>query len=263
MFKASGCSLEGYIGSACPNIPLRLRRKVANALRLSCSDSFPLLSGIATLNSSIWYSFLSSDSMYSNGIAQAMNSTENLTQSNSSMQPSQVQDGLLFNGSLKQYLIRNQGLSVSNSTVMVRANFSGSATNGALIKNSPINDNGGWGLGIGNQDFDTPGNQVLGLLESIAWMRSGSFVDGSFYNYEFSCAGNTSYLFVDSKFISYLQQIAYQPSSSILLVGGYVAGSNNRCYTGKIQSVMLFNQVISNAARPWISNFLKIYSSLI
>jgi hypothetical protein len=164
-----------------------------------------------------------------------------------------VGDGLTFGaGTGESNVSSTFGLGITNVTMECWANITSLSQKGAFIKIGGTSPNQGYGIGVGNGTFETPGSSFLVLLEGRRWITAGTFTTGWHHFANVINASGFSTAFIDGLQVynETSGTLPLAPSSSITKFGGYTgsagAATENRHFTGTLDEIRISPTVRSN-----------------
>lgn len=109
----------------------------------------------------------------------------------------------------------------------------------------------GYSLGIGNNYFTSPGNEIVGLFSCIRWIPSGANWNSGWNGFGMSIDGNgTARFYKNGVLVSTSSGGAPAAVSGFYYTGrciGDEGSPSERAFEGKLSSVQLYNRVLSDS----------------
>jgi len=156
-----------------------------------------------------------------------------------------VNSAMAFSAPSTQYLNAPStfGLGNTNVTLTLWVYQATASASGQYMK---VGNIGGYGLGIGNGNFDNvnPGPEIIGLFEGIRWIDTNTSLGTGwhFLAMTISSVGTPS-IYRDGTLVgSYAGASAQSPSGDSTQIGGR---SGSRYTTGSIDDVRVYNRALS------------------
>lgn len=151
-----------------------------------------------------------------------------------------------FNGSSDQVSIpSNFGIDTSNASVAMWVNVPSTSDKGTFIKIG--GRSGGFGIGVGSNNFDGNGNKLIMLYEYVRWIPTNTSIGTGWHHVAMvidSSGVPTAYL-DGQKAGSYPGGSARMPEAAAG-IGGYLSGEGWRNFTGIIDEVQIYNRALSS-----------------
>jgi hypothetical protein len=132
---------------------------------------------------------------------------------------------------------------IGNISMFCWINASGSLGRGTFMKNG---SKYGISFGIGSYQLDTSGNQLLGLYESIRWVRTGIVIPDGWHHMGImvNSAGMPFFVMDGVNLGSVPGTVPGIPDTFSYIGGTYVS---NRNFTGQIRDARFYNGMLGSA----------------
>ncbi|MCL5009365.1 MAG: hypothetical protein M1433_00045 [Candidatus Parvarchaeota archaeon] len=167
--------------------------------------------------------------------------------SNGTVIPSWLESGNIatFNGASSYVNIPTVTTRIKNVTIGLWAFIQNTSLHGTFVKLGS-NIDGGYGVGVGNVDFDTAGNQLIGLFEGVRWIYSGKNI-GIGWHYITFIINDTgaACFYLDGNFITCSAGRGANPPDSTSAIGADY-NDVSRYFPGKIANVQIYNTALSS-----------------
>jgi len=157
------------------------------------------------------------------------------------------QGSIVFNGTGSFVSSSLSVNSISNVTVQCWANISTTSNRGAFVKVG--GGSNGYSIGVGLNDFDNLGNEIIGLFPGIRWIDTNTTY-GTGWKMATLVIGATSIptIYVNASLIgSYSGLAPTTPTANVYVgrnVGDELVGTP-RTFSGNIANVQIYNRVLS------------------
>ena len=149
-----------------------------------------------------------------------------------------------FNGQNSNVSTSLPTTAVESVSINVWAYIPSVSDHGAFVKLGPGSD-GGYGIGVGGDNWDSSGNQLWALFEAIRWIDCGTNIGTGwhFITLVLNSSGVPS-CYLDGRFITSVNGAGAEPPTSALYIGSDGA-ILSRFFTGDLANVQIYNTALS------------------
>lgn len=130
----------------------------------------------------------------------------------------------------------------SNVTIESWANLTSTSLKGPFIYNGT---SGGYGIGVGSGTYDTTGNDIIVLFQSIRWINTGVSYGGTGWVHAVLTLNGSSvpYVYVNGNFIgSYSGTAPNTPATETCIAFDYPGGGSTRFFGGRVSVGRVYNR---------------------
>ncbi len=170
-----------------------------------------------------------------NGTMQNMTAEENIVKG-------KIGNALDFNGVDENIVINSTyGLGNANVSISAWVNLVSTSEKGAFVK---VGSGNGYGIGVGTDDMDNLGNDLIVLFENVRWIDTNTAIGTGWHHIVLSIdnSGIPS-VYLDGRLIGTYSGTSAQAPSTTSYIGGYATG--NRYTDSSIDNVKIYGGALT------------------
>lgn len=166
-----------------------------------------------------------------------------------------IKQGALFNGTTS-YISTAIPMTVTNNfTIFAWAYFSGTSLKGCVLSLGSLSDNlVGYSIGVGDTTFNGNGNNLIGLIDGIAWLATTRAIGTGWHMIGLQRISNQWYTVLDGVQTSFASTTNPNAPTTAAVIGANhpTHATDKRYFTGYIDEVIVED-------RGWTSDELLTY----